>query len=131
MNTMTEATKAAGSAGVGIGLLGFGTIGQGVARLIAERSDEIARRTGRRLTVTAAASRDWDQVEEATPLPPVQSVVNLYSLWILAGSDTGRPAFLFADGVETVPLGIVSCPAETECRHESRTFTYCGILSLS
>lgn len=57
----------------GIGLLGFGTIGQGVARLIADRSHDIARRTGHRLTVVAAASRDWDQVSHDTPLPTVQS----------------------------------------------------------
>ena len=43
---------------LGIGLLGLGTVGAGVARLLDEAADRIARRAGRRLVVKWALVRD-------------------------------------------------------------------------
>jgi homoserine dehydrogenase len=41
-----------------VGLIGLGTVGQGVVRVLARNGDEIARRAGRRIEVVAAAARD-------------------------------------------------------------------------
>jgi homoserine dehydrogenase len=46
------------SVDVGIGLLGYGTVGSAIARILAERGDEIERATGHRLTVVRALVRD-------------------------------------------------------------------------
>lgn len=54
---------------VGIGLLGFGTIGQGVARMLEEREEELTRRIGTRIQVVMAASKDWSNLDPDTPLP--------------------------------------------------------------
>jgi len=43
---------------VNVGLLGFGTVGQGIATILQRNGDEIERRTGRQVTVTRAAVRD-------------------------------------------------------------------------
>jgi len=43
---------------VGVGLLGYGTVGSAVARMLAESGDEIERATGHRLTVVRALVRD-------------------------------------------------------------------------
>ena len=43
---------------VGVGVLGLGTVGSGVARLLAGAGDRIARRSGRRLEIVRAAVRD-------------------------------------------------------------------------
>ena len=39
------------SVDVGVGLLGYGTVGSAVSRMLAESGDEIERATGHRLTV--------------------------------------------------------------------------------
>lgn len=44
-----------------LGLLGFGTVGGGVARILAEGGDDIAARTGARLTITRAAVQNLDK----------------------------------------------------------------------
>lgn len=46
------------SAAIRIGLLGLGTVGQGVVRVLQRNADEIARRAGRPLQVTRASARD-------------------------------------------------------------------------
>jgi len=48
----------AASVDVGIGLLGYGTVGSAVSRLLAESADEIERATGHRLRVVRALVRD-------------------------------------------------------------------------
>ena len=46
------------SVDVGVGLLGYGTVGSAVSRMLAEGSDEIERATGHRLAVVRALVRD-------------------------------------------------------------------------
>jgi homoserine dehydrogenase len=46
------------SVDVGVGLLGYGTVGSAVSRILTERGDEIGRATGHRLTVVRALVRD-------------------------------------------------------------------------
>lgn len=46
------------SVDVGVGLLGYGTVGSAVSRMLAERHEEIERATGHRLTVVRALVRD-------------------------------------------------------------------------
>jgi len=46
------------SAPVKVGLIGLGTVGQGVIRVLKKNAEEIARRVGRPVMVTAAAARD-------------------------------------------------------------------------
>src|SRR5215468_2142142 len=46
------------SVDVGVGLLGYGTVGSAVSRMLAESRDEIERATGHRLTVVRALVRD-------------------------------------------------------------------------
>ena len=46
------------SVDVGVGLLGYGTVGSAVSRMLAESADEIERATGHRLTVVRALVRD-------------------------------------------------------------------------
>jgi len=47
-----------------IGLMGLGTVGQGVLRVLRKNSDEIARRVGRPLQVTHIATKDLDRNQE-------------------------------------------------------------------
>jgi len=46
------------SVDVGVGLLGYGTVGTAVARMLSESGDEIERATGHRLRVVRALVRD-------------------------------------------------------------------------
>lgn len=46
---------------VKVGLIGLGTVGQGVVRLLKDNADAIAARLGRPLVVTMAAARDLDR----------------------------------------------------------------------
>ena len=48
---------------VKVGLLGFGTVGQGIATILSRNHDEITRRTGRHVVVTHAAVRDVAKAE--------------------------------------------------------------------
>ena len=48
-----------------IGLLGTGTVGGGVIRILATAGDEIARRLGRRVEITHAACRHPESMDEA------------------------------------------------------------------
>jgi homoserine dehydrogenase len=50
-----------GSVEVGVGLLGYGTVGAAVGRMLAESGDEIERATGHRLRVVRALVRDADK----------------------------------------------------------------------
>ena len=46
------------SVDVGVALLGYGTVGSSVNRLLVERAEEIERATGHRLRVVRALVRD-------------------------------------------------------------------------
>jgi homoserine dehydrogenase len=50
---------------VAVGLLGVGTVGSGVVRLLHEQGDRIARRTGRRIELKWAVVRDPSKVRNA------------------------------------------------------------------
>jgi homoserine dehydrogenase len=52
---------------VAIGLLGVGTVGSGVARLIGEQGERIARRAGRRIELRWAVVRDLDRPRPGLP----------------------------------------------------------------
>jgi homoserine dehydrogenase len=54
---------------LGVGLLGVGTVGTGVARLLGEAADRVAARAGRPIEVVRAAVRDADKPRSA-PIPP-------------------------------------------------------------
>ena len=49
------------SVDIGVGLLGYGTVGSAVSRLLAENGDEIERATGHRIRVVRALVRDPDK----------------------------------------------------------------------
>ena len=51
---------------VAVGLLGLGTVGGGVARLLGEQGDRIARKAGRRIEIRRAAVRDVGRVRPGT-----------------------------------------------------------------
>jgi homoserine dehydrogenase len=55
------------SVDVGVGLLGYGTVGSAVSRMLAESGDEIERATGHRLTVVRALVRDPGQGRAFVP----------------------------------------------------------------
>jgi homoserine dehydrogenase len=55
------------SVDVGVGLLGYGTVGSAVSRMLAESGDEIERATGHRLTVVRALVRDPAKGREFVP----------------------------------------------------------------
>jgi homoserine dehydrogenase len=55
------------SVDVGVGLLGYGTVGAAVSRMLAESGDEIERATGHRLTVVRALVRDPAKERGFTP----------------------------------------------------------------
>ncbi|TDU31112.1 homoserine dehydrogenase [Panacagrimonas perspica] len=48
-----------------IGLMGLGTVGQGVLRVLRKNADEIERRIGRKLVVTHIATKDLDRNSES------------------------------------------------------------------
>src|SRR3954464_16077208 len=52
---------------LGVGLLGLGTVGSGVARLLHEQAERIARRAGRRFDLRWALVRDPHRPREAGP----------------------------------------------------------------
>ncbi len=45
---------------VNVGLLGLGTVGGGVTRVLARNAEEISRRAGREILITHAAARNLD-----------------------------------------------------------------------
>jgi homoserine dehydrogenase len=63
----TDAASARGERTVRIGLLGGGTVGTAVIRLLHEHGDDVARRAGVRLEVSAVAVRDLGR-DRAVPL---------------------------------------------------------------
>lgn len=52
------------SAAIRVGVIGLGTVGQGVVRLLKNNADEIARRVGRPLTVTHVSVRDANKARD-------------------------------------------------------------------
>ena len=69
---------------VKIGLLGLGTVGGGVTRVLARNAEEISRRAGREIAITHAAARTRDDHHlpteilrhQYTPWPPLTSIVS-------------------------------------------------------
>ena len=55
------------SVDIGVGLLGYGTVGSAVSQMLAARQDEIERATGHKLTVVRALVRDPAKEREFTP----------------------------------------------------------------
>src|SRR5215471_3146110 len=55
------------SVDIGVGLLGYGTVGSAVSQMLAARQDEIERATGHRLTVVRALVRDPAKKREFGP----------------------------------------------------------------
>lgn len=55
------------SESIGIGILGLGTVGQGVVRILKENSSQVALRAGRPLEVVAAAVRDLSRKRDYQP----------------------------------------------------------------
>ncbi|QMT41549.1 homoserine dehydrogenase [Neisseria shayeganii] len=90
---------------VRIGILGMGTVGGGTVKLLAANTAEIARRLGREVVVTAAASRNAERAERLCPPgtavgtdvfqvaahPEVDIVVEL-----IGGTDVAREAVICA-----------------------------------
>ena len=56
---------------MGVGLLGYGTVGSAVNRLLVENADDIERATGHRLRVVRALVRDPDKERDFQPEPGV------------------------------------------------------------
>ena len=54
---------------VGVALLGYGTVGASVSRLLAESGEEIERATGHRLRVVRALVRDLDSRSQCSGVP--------------------------------------------------------------
>jgi len=50
-----------------VGLLGFGTVGSGVAKVLARNQEEISRRAGRAIIVTRAAVRNIEKARAQAP----------------------------------------------------------------
>lgn len=55
------------SSPIGIGILGLGTVGQGVARIVRDSADLLERRVGRPVRLVAASVRDLQKQREAMP----------------------------------------------------------------
>src|SRR5690606_37152917 len=68
MNTHERRNEVNGYRDLRVALLGCGSVGSQVARLILEHNDELAARIGARLTLTGIAVRDTS-VEREAPLP--------------------------------------------------------------
>jgi homoserine dehydrogenase len=62
-----------------VGMLGCGTVGSAVARMLDERGDDIERRTGVRLHITRVAVRDASASREV-PLPPDAYTIDPWSV---------------------------------------------------
>jgi len=56
---------------VGVGLLGYGTVGAAVHRLLVENAEDIERATGHRLRVVRALVRDLDKERGFVPEPGI------------------------------------------------------------
>ncbi|MFM7590760.1 MAG: homoserine dehydrogenase, partial [Isosphaeraceae bacterium] len=55
------------SESIGIGILGLGTVGQGVVRILSENSSQVVSRAGRPLKVVAAAVRELCKKRDYLP----------------------------------------------------------------
>ena len=65
---------------VSIGLVGYGTIGQGVGRLFFEGAEGLARRTGMRFDLKYIVDQDLDRPRDVEP-PPGRLTLPLPSIW--------------------------------------------------
>jgi homoserine dehydrogenase len=72
-------TEAASTETVRVGLLGGGTVGLAVIRLLDEHGEDVARRAGVRLEVARVAVRDPGR-DRAVPLPPDRFTDDVHSL---------------------------------------------------
>ena len=62
-----EADKRNAASGVGIGLLGMGVVGSGVARVLSEKSEQLADMAGCPVTLTGALVRDTSKARQYQP----------------------------------------------------------------
>lgn len=90
---------------VNVGLLGMGTVGQGVTEILKRNAEEISRRAGREIRVSAAVVRDLakprpidldgislsDNPEDVVTAPDIDIVVEL-----MGGTDVAKQAVLAA-----------------------------------
>src|SRR4051812_22921979 len=60
-----------GSATIGVGLLGYGTVGSAVDRMLRARDDDVERVTGRRVEVVRALVRSTSAERPSSPVPGV------------------------------------------------------------
>jgi len=90
---------------VNVGLLGMGTVGQGVTEILKRNAEEISRRAGREITVSRAVVRDLskprpidlqgielsDNASDVVDSPEIDIVVEL-----MGGTDTAKQSVLAA-----------------------------------
>lgn len=90
---------------VNVGLLGMGTVGQGVTEILKRNAEEISRRAGREITISRAVVRDLsksrpidlagielsDSASDVVDSPDIDIVVEL-----MGGTDTAKQAVLAA-----------------------------------
>ena len=55
------------SSAIGVGILGVGTVGQGVVRILADSAELLEQRVGQQIKVVAAAVRDLDKKRDYLP----------------------------------------------------------------
>src|SRR5579859_1533047 len=88
------------SVDVGVGLLGYGTVGSAVSRMLAESGDEIERATGHRLTVVRALVRDPAKSRELLPGDDVRKPVVSANKQLVAREGADLFAIASAAGVQ-------------------------------
>ncbi len=60
-----------------LGLLGYGTVGQGVVTLLKQNEQEWANKTGYDVSVSAIAKRNWDGIEKPTGIDCITDTHNI------------------------------------------------------
>ena len=100
---------------VGVALLGYGTVGASVSRMLAESGEEIERATGHRLRVVRALVRDLDK-ERSFPAGDGVPSRTMYDVFLsrIRGSDTNladvtRPV---GENFDLAPADILLSEAE-------------------
>ena len=93
-----------------VGLIGLGTVGQGVVRVLARNADDIARRAGRRIEVVLAAARGPSKPRECD----LTNIREVGDPWLVARSEVDVVVELMG-GVE--PAEAVLTEAMSRGRH--------------
>ena len=116
------------SVDVPVGLLGYGTVGAAVARLLAEQGDEIERATGHRLRIARALVRDPAKERGFEPEPGVlttdpQDIVGDTSLGLVAEVMGGvEPAGSLVDAVLASGRSVVTANKQLVARRGAELF---------